>query len=132
MSETPTSTADPVHTWPCLSFRDADAMMAWLGAVGFSPGATYREESGAVAHAEWRWPEGGAIMFGSEGSGIIHNVGGSAIYLVTSDPDGAFDRAVAAGARVVRAMEDHDYGGRGGSVEDPEGNHWSFGSYQPS
>jgi len=28
-------------------------------------------------------------------------------------------------------MVDQDYGGRGGSVEDPEGNHWSFGSYQP-
>jgi uncharacterized glyoxalase superfamily protein PhnB len=28
-------------------------------------------------------------------------------------------------------MVDQDYGGRGGSVTDPEGNHWSFGSYQP-
>lgn len=27
---------------------------------------------------------------------------------------------------------DQDHGGRGGSVLDPEGNHWSFGSYQPS
>lgn len=25
----------------------------------------------------------------------------------------------------------HHDGGRGGSVRDPEGNHWSFGSYQP-
>ena len=57
--------------------------------------------------------------------------GGSAAYLVTDDPDGVFDSAVAAGASVVRPMQDQDYGGRGGSVADPEGNHWSFGSYQP-
>ncbi|MCW2766084.1 MAG: hypothetical protein JWO11_2043, partial [Nocardioides sp.] len=36
------------------------------------------------------------------------------------------------GASVVREMVDQDYGGRGGSVLDPEGNHWSFGDYQPS
>ena len=43
----------------------------------------------------------------------------------------AVERAVAAGATVLREVVDQDYGGRGGSVADPEGNHWSFGSYQP-
>jgi uncharacterized glyoxalase superfamily protein PhnB len=38
---------------------------------------------------------------------------------------------VAAGATVERDLVDQDYGGRGGSVADPEGNHWSFGDYQP-
>ena len=61
----------------------------------------------------------------------IDNVGRSAAYLVTDDPDGAFQRAVEAGATVEREMVDQDYGGRGGSVADPEGNHWSFGDYQP-
>jgi uncharacterized glyoxalase superfamily protein PhnB len=28
-------------------------------------------------------------------------------------------------------MVDQDYGGRGGTVQDPEGNSWSFGDYQP-
>ena len=57
---------------------------------------------------------------------------GPAAYLVTDDPDAAFATAVEAGATVEREMVDQDYGGRGGSVTDPEGNHWSFGSYQPS
>jgi uncharacterized glyoxalase superfamily protein PhnB len=71
-------------------------------------------------------------MFGSRRPGAaFDNVGRSAAYLVTDDPDGVFDRAVAAGATVERELVDNDYGGRGGSVTDPEGNHWSFGSYQP-
>ena len=117
-----------------MSFRDADAMIAWLTAIGFVEHATYRAEGdpSVVEHAEWLWPGGGGIMFGSQRSGgAVTNVGGSAAYLVTDDPDGAFRRAVEAGATVEREMVDQDYGGRGGSVEDPEGNHWSFGSYQP-
>ena len=66
----------------------------------------------------------------SEGSPITPP-GQAACYLVVDDPDALFDRAVAAGAVVDRPMADQDYGGRGGSVRDPEGNHWSFGSYQP-
>lgn len=132
MTETTNQTAASlVRMWPALSFRDVDTMIDWLRAVGFTEHATYRNDAGEVEHAEWLWPEGGGIMFGSDTTGIVRNAGGSAVYLVTRDPDQAYDRAVAAGATVVRALEDNDYGGRGGSVLDPEGNHWSFGSYQP-
>ncbi|GAA4363804.1 VOC family protein [Nocardioides caricicola] len=126
--------AAEVRLWHTMSFRDADAMIAFLSAIGFVEHATYRSETdpSVVEHAEWLWPGGGGLMFGSlrEG-GAVTNVGGSAAYLVADDPDAVFDRAVEAGATVLRAMVDQDYGGRGGSVEDPEGNHWSFGSYQP-
>ena len=129
------SDAAEIRLWHTMSFRDADAMIAWLSAVGFVEHMTYRDESDAsvVVHAEWLWPDGGGIMFGSQREeGVVRNVGGSAAYLVMDDPDAVFDRAVSAGATVIRSMRDEDYGGRGGSVEDPEGNHWSFGSYQPS
>jgi uncharacterized glyoxalase superfamily protein PhnB len=128
------SDAAEVQHWQTMTFRDADAMMRWLPAIGFTEHATYRDETdpSVVVHAEWLWPTGGGLMFGSErGGGVVQNVGGSAAYLVMDDPDAVFDRAVAAGATVIREMVDQDYGGRGGSVEDPEGNHWSFGSYQP-
>ena len=128
------SQAANVRHWQTMAFRDAEAMMAWLAAIGFTEHATYRDEKDptVVVHAEWLWPGGGGIMFGSvvEGS-LIDNAGQSAAYLVTDDPEGVFARAVGAGARVVREPVDQDYGGRGASVEDPEGNHWSFGSYQP-
>jgi len=110
-------------------------MSEWLEALGFTEHSTYRDERdpSVVVHAEWLWPGGGGIMFGSErDDGGVHNTGRSSMYLVTDEPDAAFDRAVAAGGTVVRKMVDQDYGGRSGTVADPEGNEWSIGSYQPT
>jgi uncharacterized glyoxalase superfamily protein PhnB len=128
-------TASDTKLWHIMSFQDADRMIAWLTAVGFTEHATYRDEGdpSIVVHAEWLWPAGGGVMFGSRREGAaVDNVGQAAAYLVSDDPDAVFARAVAAGATVEREMVDQDYGGRGGSVADPEGNHWSFGSHQPS
>src|SRR4051795_5764393 len=128
-------TAAETRLWHTMSFADADRMIAWLAAVGFTEHATYRDQGdpSVVVHAEWLWHGGGGgLMFGtSRPEGAVDNMGGSAAYLVVDDPDEVFRRAVEAGATVVRDMAEQDYGGRGGSVADPEGNHWSFGSYQP-
>jgi PhnB protein len=48
------------------------------------------------------------------------------LILVVDEPDAAFDRAVAAGAQVVQAME-NNYGWRLGRVADPYGHHWEIG-----
>jgi len=98
----------------------------------FTEHATYRDDAdpSAVVHAESLWPGGGGVMFGSRRPiGAVDNF--AAAYLATGYPDDVFERAVEAGATVLREMVDHDYGGRGGRVADLEGNHWSFGSYQP-
>lgn len=128
------SAADVRH-WQTLTFRDAEAMMTWLKTVGFTEHVTYRDEAdpSVVVHAEWLWSGAGGIMFGSERDDAAGSSGAgqAAAYLVTDDPDAVFDAAVAAGGSVVRPMVDQDYGGRGGTVRDPEGNMWSFGSYQP-
>ena len=75
------SEAANVRHWQTMAFHDADAMMTWLGAIGFTEHATYRDETNpsVVTHAEWLWPGGGGIMFGSatEG-GLIDNAGSSA------------------------------------------------------
>lgn len=127
--------ASTVKLWHTLSVRDADAMMAWFAAVGFIEHATSRDEHdpAVVHHAEWLWPGGGGIMFGTQRpeSGL-QGTGPAACYLVTAAPAAVFDAAVAAGGTVERVMVEQDYGGLGGSVRDPEGNHWSFGDYQPS
>lgn len=121
-----------IKYWQSMAFQDAEAMMTWLSAIGFVEHATYRE-SGIVHHAEWLWPGGGGLMFGQvREDGGIKKTGVSSAYLITDDPDAVFGKAVAAGATVDRPMVDQDYGGRGGTVTDPEGNSWSFGSYQPS
>lgn len=54
------------------------------------------------------------------------NGGTVRLVLTVPDPDTAFDRAVAAGARVVVPVEDN-YGWRLGRVEDPFGHHWEVG-----
>jgi uncharacterized glyoxalase superfamily protein PhnB len=41
------------------------------------------------------------------------------------------ERARAAGADVARELTDMDYGSREFSARDPEGNVWSFGTYDP-
>ena len=46
------------------------------------------------------------------------------IGLFSPDPDKLFHDAVTAGARVVNAMEDYDYGYRQGTVVDPFGHQW--------
>lgn len=129
-----TNAANIKH-WQTMAFRDPASMTKWLGAIGFVEHATYRDEQdpSVVVHAEWVWP-GGGVMFGSvrEDSVGSSGVGTAACYLVVDDPDAVFNAAVAAGASVVRDMVDQDYGGRGGTVRDPEGNMWSFGNYQPS
>lgn len=122
--------------WPCLNYGDAHAAIAFLTeAFGFV--ATAVHEGGPdrpVAHAELRWPEGGGVMLGSaSGTGTAFQrlpTGASSTYVVTEDPDALYDRATGAGATVVRGLADEDYGSRGFTVSDLEGNLWSFGTYR--
>ena len=61
------SDAAKVKLWPSMSVADAGAMIDWLRAVGFTEHATFRDDKdpSVVVHAEWLWPGGGGIMFGS-------------------------------------------------------------------
>jgi len=126
--------ARDVRYWQSMQFQDVDAMIGFLEAIGFREHAIHRDEQepATVLHAEFVWEGGGGLMFGSVRDDALGVAGNSAAYLIAPDPDALFDRAVAAGATVAAPMVDQDYGGRGGSVRDPEGNLWSFGSYQPS
>ncbi|GEL17434.1 VOC family protein [Pseudonocardia asaccharolytica] len=46
------------------------------------------------------------------------------IALEVDDADAVAERMLAAGARVVFPIDDHDYGDRGGRLADPFGHHW--------
>ena len=45
--------------------------------------------------------------------------------------DAVYARAQAAGAMVVRPLQDMEYGSREFTVKDPEGHSWSVGTYDP-
>ena len=52
-----------------------------------------------------------------------------AIHLHVADVDQAFEKAVAAGAVVVRPLKDQFYGERSGTVRDPYGHEWLLGGH---
>lgn len=123
-------------TWPILTFRDAPAAIEFLEkAFGFERTAVHArdDDPSIVEHAEMRWPLGGGVMFGTAGKDDSafgrRTPGNDAVYVVCTDPDELFERAVGAGATVVMGLNDEDYGSRGFTVRDPEGNLWSFGTY---
>ncbi|MDN5796036.1 MAG: glyoxalase [Intrasporangium sp.] len=125
--------ARPDHNvWVGLSYTDPHAARAWLRALGFVDGILVQDEGGAVHHSEMLWPGGGRVMVSSRDRAdatFVAGAGAATLYVVTEDPDGVWERAQRLGASVVRPMEDSDYGSRGFSIADVEGNSWSFGSY---
>jgi uncharacterized glyoxalase superfamily protein PhnB len=122
--------------WPTVRCKDARASIEFLTeAFGFEETLVVPadDDPKIVVHAEMRWPEGGGIMLGSLGAGeVLSDLGWAphAVYVVTDRPDELFERAEGADAEVVRGLVDEDYGSRGFTVLDPEGNYWSFGTYR--
>lgn len=126
-----------IGVWPGLHYRDGQAALKFLTeGLGFTVTASYQGAvEGSIAHAELSWPTGGGIMLGSadakaepdEFTALAERT--QSVYLVHEDPDSLIGRAIGAGAVVVRGLEDTDYGSRGFTVRDPEGNLWSVGTY---
>lgn len=119
--------------YPILRYRDARAALAWLSeAFGLEATEVTEGEDGSIAHAELRLGED-VLMLGSdsESGGYGTHAGQGWVYVAVDDPDALHARAAAAGAEVVRELEDTAYGSRDFSVRDPEGNLWSFGTYRP-
>jgi uncharacterized glyoxalase superfamily protein PhnB len=121
--------------WPTLIYADAPAAMRFLAeAFGFEEALVVPGEGeGVVAHAQLRWPLGGGVMLGSIRPDSMlgeRQAGAASVYIVTDEPDELFARATGADAEVVQGLKDEDYGSRGFTVKDPEGNLWSFGTYR--
>jgi uncharacterized glyoxalase superfamily protein PhnB len=129
MSSDPSTT----YVWPSLAARNARALIDfYVEAFGFTISALYGEED-HVDHCEILWPLGGGIMLGDEKTDRVEwalQPGTFGVYVVTDNPDVLHDRALAAGATLLRGLNDTDYGSREFSVQDPEGNRWSFGTYR--
>jgi uncharacterized glyoxalase superfamily protein PhnB len=121
--------------YPSLRYHDASAAIDWLTeAFGFAEKEVHADDEGVIRHAELSG-FGGIVMLGTEPEGGDplwgEHAGQGWLYLSTEDPDALHDRAVAAGAQIVRELQDTDYGSRDFSARDPEGNVWSFGTYAP-
>ena len=116
---------------PTLRYQDATAAIDFLErAFGFERKAVY-DDNGTVHHAELTYGRG-MVMLGTAGVGDPQfDTRRSSAYVIVDDPDGLHERAKAAGAEITRELQDTDYGSREFSARDPEGNVWSFGTYDP-
>ncbi|MEY2441084.1 MAG: hypothetical protein QOJ46_510 [bacterium] len=121
--------------YPSLRYHDARAAIEWLvEAFGFEEKEAHADAEGVIRHAELSG-FGGIVMLGTEPEGGDPQWGKHAgegwLYLSHDDVDALHDRAVAAGAEIVRPLQNTDYGSRDFTARDPEGNIWSFGTYAP-
>ncbi|HEY1806665.1 MAG TPA: VOC family protein [Terracidiphilus sp.] len=126
---------------PAFRYRDARAAIEWLtNVLGFSRHAVYEGANGEINHAELALG-GGLIMLGSmkddahrgrfKAPGELGGAETSSTYVVVPDADAVYARAQAAGATIIRPIQDMSYGGREFAVTDPEGHSWSVGTYDP-
>src|ERR1700758_2772351 len=105
---------------PAMRYRDANAAIDWLCNVfGFERHAVYPGPHNTVGHAELTL-NGGMIMLGSGkddefGRGFkspsdIGDVETRSAYIVVNDADAVYARAKAAGGKIVRELQNTDYG----------------------
>lgn len=123
------------HIYTALRYRDARAAIDFLReAFGFELHASHEDDEGGIQHVEMRWGDS-MIMFGEENEHSIALAGSHAgqgwTYVTVDAPDAHHERAKAAGAKITGELTDQDYGSRDYSAEDPEGNSWNFGTYDP-
>lgn len=126
---------------PGMRYLDADAAIDWLcEAFGFKRGLIVPDAAGGIAHAQLQFGNGMIMLssareddFGKfiKPPASTGGVGTQSAYVIVNDADEHYARAVAAGAVIVRDIQDEGYGGRGYTCRDPEGHIWSFGTYDP-
>lgn len=120
-----------------LRYRDPSKAVEWLTTtLGFERHFV-AEECGRIVHAQLRMGEA-LLMLGPDHlddrygmrSPLALNGTNQCVYIaLDGDVDEAHERAKTAGAQIVTAPYDTDYGSREFSCRDPEGHIWSVGSY---
>jgi PhnB protein len=120
---------------PYLIVDDASAAIEFYGSV---LGATERMRmagpDGKVGHAELELGDA-MIMLADEhpemDARAPSTVGGTPVtlHVYVEDADAVFERAIGAGAKALRAVEDQFYGDRSGRFEDPFGHRWNVASH---
>jgi len=126
---------------PTMRYKDAPAAIDWLcKAFGFEKQLVVLGENETIAHAQLNFGNA-MIMLGSENDNEygkyiktpedLNGINTQSPYIIVTNIDEHYRRAITAGAKIILDIRDEDYGGRGYSCQDPEGHIWNFGSYNP-
>ena len=119
------------HDQPVVHCCDLDAGARFLvAAFGFVQHASHAADDGSVQYVELTL-DGAPLGLGPHTEGSMFDTGPSVVYISVDDIDVVHERAVAAGADILMAPTDQDYGSRDFVARDHEGNVWCFGTYQP-
>ena len=131
---------------PMVAYEDAAAAIDWLtAAFGFREreGQRFTDESGTVTHAELE-RDGAIVMLATPNADYQgpkrHRETCEAarrwqdnpwvidgLFVEVDDVDAHHERALAAGANVIRGLDEPGIGFRIYTVEDLEGHRWMFG-----
>jgi PhnB protein len=112
-----------------------DAIAFYKKALGAEEVMRLADPGGKVHHAEISIGDS-RVMLADEHPEIQalspKSVGGSpvSIHLYVEDVDAAVERAMAAGAKLVRPVADQFYGDRVGGIEDPFGYRWFIATHK--
>ena len=123
------------EVYPYLRVRDADAAIRFYqDAFGASELFRLQEPGGRIGHAEVRIGPSTVMLsdeYPEHGIKGPQTLGGTSfsLHLHVDDVDAAFQRAVQAGATVVRPLANQFYGERSGTVRDPFGHEWLLGGH---
>ncbi len=124
--------------FPILRYEDARVAIRWLSAAfGFVERCCMPDDGPFVRHAQLQLGEN-IIMLGSvrADDGIASpQASGAATQMLAvyvRDPDAHYDRANAAGAKILYPPKDTDFGSREYHVLDLEGHPWTLGTYRPA
>lgn len=128
---------------PMISYEDVGAAVDWLGAAfGFrESGERYTDDEGHVTHAELEL-DGASVMLGWPGPEYrspAHHAQDceqaarwlstpwviDGVHVEVEDVDAHYERASAAGATILRELEEQPFG-RLYAAADPEGHRWMF------
>ena len=127
---------------PILRYQDAPAAIKWLcAAFGFQEHLVVADEKNPeiIHHAQLVYGTG-MVMLSSAGisdAGIsdfdnfLDKNQKQNIYMIVPSADDHYAQAKKAGVEILLDIVDQDYGGRGYTCRDVEGNIWSFGDYNP-
>jgi PhnB protein len=121
---------------PYLIFDGAGgAIEFYKRALGASEVMRLDDATGRIHHAEMQIGNS-RIMLADEHPEIQalspKAIGGSPVtmHVYVEDVDGAIDRAVKAGAKLIRPVADQFYGDRIGGIEDPFGYRWFIATHK--
>jgi PhnB protein len=133
------ATMSEIHeVYPYLRVHSAaEAIAFYERAFGATEQFRLTEPSGRIGHAEIKIGPSTVMLADEYPEHDIRgprSLGGTtfSIHLHVSNVDEAFERAVRAGASVVRPLKDQFYGERSGTVRDPFGHEWLLGGHLES